>query len=384
MASTTSKLAIMLIIGLIVGAVPAYYYGTTTVPSGQTTITQTKTQTVTQTVTSTTVTGPKVPLLVTMFGGPMTNFFTQSGVKERFEERYNAIVTIDSQTGAQQKTKLAAQAVNPQYDVATLDGQDVLFVAKSGLVINLTDSEFPNRLDCNPVTRVGNYGVALYTSLTGISYNPKFVANTSLPKTWADLLDAKWKGKIGIIQPPHIYGLLMMLEMARIAGGDQYSIEKGYSNLQKLKPNVGIVQTSVYTEVTSLMSGEIWIMPDVIATSASYTATNPDLIQFVTLDDVPYYNAGCPVVVANRPAVNQAMAKLWVNYCFSQEVQQLWAEWAYNIPANTKAAVSPNWQRVMGGITPAILNTVKPLDSTYLSSISQNWTQKFQEVWAAA
>ena len=75
MVSTNIKIALALIIGLIIGAAPAYYYGTTTVaPSGGvTTVTQTTTrtttQTTTQTVTVTEAPGEPVTLVISTWGG---------------------------------------------------------------------------------------------------------------------------------------------------------------------------------------------------------------------------------------------------------------------------------------------------------------------------
>ena len=40
------------------------------------------------------------------------------------------------------------------------------------------------------------YWISIYMNAKGIGYNTRMVAAKDAPKTWQDLLDPKWKGKL--------------------------------------------------------------------------------------------------------------------------------------------------------------------------------------------
>ena len=75
-----------------------------------------------------------------------------------------------------------------------------------------------------------NGWIAVYLQLNVIGYNSKLVPRSEAPKGYEDLLNAKWKGRMGLDDKQYIWydGMLKVLGrekglayMKRLAGGEQ-------------------------------------------------------------------------------------------------------------------------------------------------------------------
>jgi iron(III) transport system substrate-binding protein len=150
-------------------------------------------------------------------------------------------------------------------------------------------------------------------TLCAIGYNTNLVKSEEAPKSFADLLDPKWKGKI-VKAHPGYSGTIMTATF-------QLTRDLGWSYLEKLaQQNVMQVQ-SASDPPKKLALGERAVQAD----GAEY-----NLIQFRERGQPvePVYAAeGTPVVIGPngifKTAPNPNAARLFQNWCFTRECQQL-------------------------------------------------------------
>ncbi len=147
-------------------------------------------------------------------------------------------------------------------------------------------------------------------------YNKKMVSDEDAPKTWADLLNPKWKGQIAFASPAKsgsAYTQLctMILAQGGPEGGGWEFVEKFYQNLD------GKVQDSSGNCHKLVASGE-YAIGVTIEKSAVLYADNPD-VAFV----YPAQNSAVPdgvAIIKNCP--NPDNAKLFVDFVTGLECQK--------------------------------------------------------------
>jgi iron(III) transport system substrate-binding protein len=69
------------------------------------------------------------------------------------------------------------------------------------------------------------YWTDVYPTVHSIPYNTKMVAKEDLPRRYTDLLDARWKGRIGLNRNNYMFVAAML---------DYYGKEKGQQFLRRL------------------------------------------------------------------------------------------------------------------------------------------------------
>lgn len=158
----------------------------------------------------------------------------------------------------------------------------------------------------------GQYA-AVRATLSPIAYNTKLVKKEDAPKSFKDLLDPKWKGKI-VKAHPSYSGTIMTATYA-------LSQALGWDYFEKLgKQDVMQVQSATVTP-RKVAEGERSVMADGVEYGVFALRESGAPIQEV------YATEGTPLVVGNSGILAHAKhpnaARLFYHYIFSQEGQQL-------------------------------------------------------------
>ncbi len=166
----------------------------------------------------------------------------------------------------------------------------------------------------------------LYTILRGtpyvIGYNTQKVSAADAPKTWKDLADAKWKGKL-VHAHPGYSGVVMtgIVGLLPTMGGWDY-----YTAVAKNNP---LVVQSAEDPPMKLSGGEAWV-----GATGEYNLYreikkgNPVQIVFPT-EGVPFVTSA-NAILAKAPHPNAA--KVFTDFLFDKDAQQILADDGLYVP----------------------------------------------------
>ncbi len=106
-----------------------------------------------------------------------------------------------------------------------------------------------------PATFQGEYGPAVTMQAIGIAYNPKTVKTP--PTSWDDLWRPEYKGRVGITSLASTLGLAFLLDVNRLAGGNENDMAPGFARLKTLLPNLAAVSANFGAHGALFQQGEI-------------------------------------------------------------------------------------------------------------------------------
>ena len=165
------------------------------------------------------------------------------------------------------------------------------------------------------------YFVAPIIDVYAFAYNSALVKEDEAPKSWQDLLDPKWKGKIGV---PYIG-----------AGGSTWARdlflrkEFGKEYWEKLAAQDPVLSDQVSTTTDQLVQGEVEVATDVPPTVAAAIKEGAPVAISMPTDGVPAYGAFTGVAADAR---HEAAAKVFLNWNLSKAGQKAVAEKAGDYP----------------------------------------------------
>lgn len=170
------------------------------------------------------------------------------------------------------------------------------------------------------------------------AYNKQLVAAKDAPKTWDDLLNPKWKGKIGVSSATH--------HMARLAAGPWG--EEKTTNFVKALTKQDLIIGRLGEIYSRLLLGEIVVavsLTDSEIKSEKNKTAPVAHAEAVTPLIAPAYHSGVP-----KNAAHPKVAHLMAAYLTTPEAQKIWEKFAGQssafIPGTTAYKYSQNKQVV--------------------------------------
>ncbi len=198
--------------------------------------------------------------------------------------------------------------------------------------------------------------VATYLSVWVQAYNTKLVKKEDLPRTFQDLLDPKWKGKLGIeANVPEWYSTVVLnmgedkgIKFFRdLVGGNGISVRTGHSLLNNM-----------------VVAGEVPLALTVYQFMAEAAKRRGATLDWFVLEPAVARMSGIGIA---RRAPHPNAALLFYDFMLSTEAQELLVSMEY---APTRAKVpSPLATQRFSLVDPAVA-----LDQ------SDKWTRSFEEV----
>jgi iron(III) transport system substrate-binding protein len=160
------------------------------------------------------------------------------------------------------------------------------------------------------------YFYGLRATVNVIAYNTKTVTAAEAPKTWKDLLDPKWKGKM-VTAHPGYSGVIATHVLALV---NQY----GWDYFKQLAQNKLMLVQSAVDPSGVVASGERVVAVDGGEYTFYQTKKKGNPIEIV------YPREGVPLVVSPTAIMSTAphpnAAKLFTDFGFSREIQQVMAD----------------------------------------------------------
>jgi iron(III) transport system substrate-binding protein len=243
---------------------------------------------------------------------------TAEKIARLFEAAYPGIKVEVHRTGSQRILQRLMQELS-----ANIKNADVVHTSDAGHFVLLKERKLlasytPAGIEGFPAgfkDRDGYY-YGLRATVNVIAFNPRAVTAAEAPKTWRDLLDPKWKGKL-VTAHPGYSGVIAthVLALVHLHGWDYFK--------QLGQNRVMLVQSAV-DPAGVVASGE----RPVAANGGDYTfyqskkQGNPV--------EIVYPKEGVPLVVSPSAitsfAPHPAAARLFTDFSFSLPVQQVMAD----------------------------------------------------------
>jgi putative spermidine/putrescine transport system substrate-binding protein len=284
------------------------------------------------------------------------------GVFER-EYRKAVIEPFLKETGIEVKLKLGGPGewatnalVNrrrPEIDLLFLPYPENIRVVMEDICVPLTETDIPNLKNVFPVCyeQFRGAGVGMDYVSNAIAYRTDMVPNP--PKSWKDLWDASYKGKL-IIPDINAIGIWEMLVIAaRLHGGDEGNMAPAFKAIRDLKPNVRKFYKSSVDLQQLLDSGEAAIAA-VTPSNRGYDMIDAGRpIKYV----IPTEGASIGMVsfhiAKNSPHAD--LCKQFINFALSKKPQEDFGN-GMNAGPTTRYAV----------LGPKAKERVPPIDSMFM------------------
>lgn len=173
-------------------------------------------------------------------------------------------VVQDIGAPTQRRTKLLAerQSRRGSQDVACLADFDMHAAAQAGALESISASNVPRLSKVLPIFKKTHSIPHIYSAHV-IVYNTDFVKTP--PKSFADLWDPKYKGKVGLSD---FLFTTHTVVAAVVGGGSPTNLAPAQSKLAELRRNEVKVLPSTEAVAAALKSGEIWFT--IIAAARCY------------------------------------------------------------------------------------------------------------------
>jgi len=191
---------------------------------------------------------------VLSWGGIEAEVYKKYGVQP-FVDLTGAEVIYEEHSGTMSGlAKVRAQKDNPQEDIVGLDFGATYTAQAEGLLDPVDGSTVPNLafLD-TPFLATGV--VPLTTQATDLLWNTNVFKEP--PATWGEIFNPQWKGKVGLSPLTWTGGCVDLILAALDAGGDQYNIEPGFKQLEKLKGGIKIYGENMAMVAELFKSGDL-------------------------------------------------------------------------------------------------------------------------------
>jgi iron(III) transport system substrate-binding protein len=199
-----------------------------------------------------------------------------------------------------------------QADVVWIRLPQVPVMLREGLLakyVAIEDGQIPQRL------KIGSEWRSLGNRLFHIMYNTKIVAANDAPKSWQDLLDPKWKGKLILDDASYDWFVGML---------DYMGEAKGLEYMKKLAGNGLQIQQRRSNVENMVSAGEVPIMVTNSGTSTADRAAQGEPVAFVKDPRPPIaYGEGLSIM---RNTTHPHAAALFIEGLLSDSWQRKAAE----------------------------------------------------------
>jgi iron(III) transport system substrate-binding protein len=284
---------------------------------------------------------------------------TAQALARDFEAHYPGIKVSAVRTTAQVAFQRAAQEIK-----AGAMQVDVLSSTDIGHYVYLKDKKLLEKYVPENAARVldiyknydpdGNYFVTS-AGMMAIGYNSTKVAAADAPKTWTELIDAKWKDKVTLGHPGFSGYVGTWVVTMRKLYGWQY-----FEKLAQLNPQIG---RSANDTVTMLNAGERAVSAGPVGTTMQSAKKGNPLAMIYPSDGAVLIFAPSGIM---KNVKHPQAARLFMEYLLSPEASQIWIDNfgetmrpEVTPPAGTVAAkdvktVTPSVEEIFKGIPQVI------------------------------
>jgi len=240
--------------------------------------------------------------------------------------------------GVHNKVMLEARAGRHSWDVLSETNPEYISELKQRNLIAPYQSAERNMYSEDLKDKDG-YWTSTYALPTGLGYNTKLVKKEVVPKTYSDLLDPKWKGKISIDNEGNefLVGLI-----------HAWGYEKAVDFFKKLARQDPVPGRG-HTQRTQLLAAGEFPLALAYTHTVEWAKFQGSSVDWVNLEPVVIKVDG---LMLGSKAPHPNAAKLFIDFMLSQEGQQLLHSFRR---VTLRTGVEPNPPRLIKGFKRVVL-----------------------------
>ena len=265
------------------------------------------------------------------------------------------------------------QAGTAPFDVAMMSRSPALRAGKAGLVLPVTSADIPNLKDCIDGVLLGeNMGVGYVMDSLDLMVDTKQV-KTPLT-SWLDLWRPDLAGKIAL-PAARVQTQSYLLSLVATAMGGDYkddkAIDAAFKKFAELKPNVRVFYGDPGQVSAMIERGEVAIAPQYSIRISALMKNNAHINRVTPKEGV---SAAPYDLVIVKSTKTPEVAKKYLNFVLSAEVQKAFATSLFATPVNKKVDLAPDVaSKVMTDTS-----RLKFFDEEYLASKQSDWLTRWE------
>src|SRR5262245_40193037 len=198
--------------------------------------------------------------------------WVESIVQPFFEQKYNCRIVYEGTRSLVNLEKMQKNKDKQYLSVVQMDDPVMILAVKEGVLERLTPDKVPNLAKIRPgAVHMDGMWANYLTPWQGIAYNRAALPNGI--SSWADVWDAKFKGRVILPSLQNTEGLANLFIASHLATGKPMAEalkdpEPGFKHLAKLKPNLLTVYTQMPQAFNLLEQGEAWVIVNALSSFA--------------------------------------------------------------------------------------------------------------------
>lgn len=262
--------------------------------------------------------------------------WVESIVVPAFEKKYGAKVIFEGTRSLVNLEKMQKNKGSQYMSVVQMDDPVMILAVKEGLLEPLTAAKVPNLAKITPaaIHMDGMWANYLQPWL-GIAHNTKTMPTP--PKSWAEMFDPKYKGRIVIPSLQNTEGLPLLFVAGLLSGlgidAAQADVDAGFKKLASLKPNLLTIYTQQPQAYNLLEQGEASMIGPAMSSYALERKAAGAPIDLVAPAEGVFAMPSGIAVIKGGPQSDLAFA--YVNELLGAELQAQLAGPTHSLATNT-------------------------------------------------
>jgi putative spermidine/putrescine transport system substrate-binding protein len=297
------------------------------------------------------------PKEIIIGGAASHKAFMDPTVIPMFEKKYDCKIIFEGTKSLVNLEKMVSNKSKPYLSVVMMDDPVLLLAVKEDVLEKTTAAKVPNLAKLKPAAvHMDGMWTNYQLPYAGIAHAPAKLK--AAPASWADVWDAKYKGKVIVPSLQNTEGLSVFFMAAHLETGKpmkeaQYQTDAAFKKLRALKPNLLTIYTQMPQAFNLLEQGEAWMIAGALSSYASERKRQGAAVEMGAPKEGVMAMPSGIARVKNGPQPELAWA--FINEMLGAEYQKILTEVAAAVPTNTTVAAPagipkdvfvPDWANV--------------------------------------
>ena len=297
------------------------------------------------------------PKEIIIGGAASHKAFMDPTVIPMFEKKYDCKIIFEGTKSLVNLEKMVSNKSKPYLSVVMMDDPVLLLAAKEDVLEKTTAAKVPNLAKLKPAAvHMDGMWTNYQLPYAGIAHAPSKVK--AAPASWAEVWDAKYKGKVIVPSLQNTEGLSVFFMAAHLETGKpmkeaQYQTDAAFKKLRALKPNLLTIYTQMPQAFNLLEQGEAWMIAGALSSYAAERKRQGAAVEMGAPKEGVMAMPSGIARVKNGPQPELAWA--FINEMLGAEYQKILTEVAAAVPTNIAVAVPagipkdvfvPDWANV--------------------------------------